>query len=868
MEVPVFELNPIPIREKNGQGKNTAKILNNGSARADEPSITAAKWAVAEYLRDLGISDPDLIARESCEIVSQALHSQAIAQKSKMLTEAAIEITVKQLDRWLAAVATHAPESDENQQPIGVLGGRLPELLNRFPQAWKETPPLPELADSLSENLTPVVPEMKPGRMRPQRMVLVPSSFRRLRAKLATLFGRKPLRMDESIAAPRVVLSKRRAARISLAILTFLTTVLGTWLFFFVAASNGIGILGYSLTVLFAILLTWVAFSFWMATMGLMVRLRNGSNPRQPFSEPGHLPPTALVMPVHNENPRRVFANISAIAASLGDTGHESAFNIFVLSDTTNPDIWLEEEREWAKLVAKLPAHSRVFYRHRAKNNGRKAGNIADFCRRWGNHYRYMVVLDADSLISGETLVELVRRMEADPEIGILQTPSRPINRQSFFARMQQFAAHLYGPTFLEGFVYWSECDGNYWGHNAIIRMRPFMEHCELPTLPGHAPLGGEILSHDFVEAALMRRAGWKICMAHDLESYEECPSTILGFAQRDQRWCQGNLQHLRLILAEGLHPASRLHFGMGAMSFLASPLWFAFLILTLVAAIYGGNLPAGDFHSRNGLTLFAITMSLLLLPKLWSVIVTRRSDRPSHSGAASVGLSSVLIETFVSMLVAPIMMLLHTRFVLSTLLGKKVSWDAQDREDGGVSFAEAFRVHFGHTMAGLILSAIAWIWTPDLFPWLLPVLVGLVFSIPLAVLLGSRKVGTFLAQERLLTIPEELNPPKVVRFQQEALAVPKPLNRTIADLSNIFSSFLQDPAFYALHVGILRATETQLALSSDEVRKIIQLVNIGHEESISADLRRVILLDPLTLEALHIRARSHIPAAQSVLLA
>jgi membrane glycosyltransferase len=318
--------------------------------------------------------------------------------------------------------------------------------------------------------------------------------------------------------------------------------------------------------------------------------------------------------------------------------------------------------------------------------------------------------------------------------------------------------------------------------------------------------------------------------------------------------------------LAEGLHPASRLHLGMGAMSFLASPLWFAFLMLTVVGAIYGGKVPAGGFHAPGGLTLFAITMSLLLLPKLWSVIAIGR-QAPSGAGLGTRALTSVLIETLISMLVAPIMMLLHTRFVISTLLGKKVAWEAQEREDCGVSLREAWTVHAEHTLAGLILGGIAWLWTPDLLPWLLPVLAGLVFSIPLAILLGSVKVGKFLARRRLLTIPEEGNPPPVVQYQRDALAVSQLLTRPTSDSTDIFTSVLQDPAFYALHLGILRATESHSPISSGQLEQVKLLMNAGPVGVLHSELRRAILSDGKLMEALHVQMRSHLPQAHSVLL-
>ncbi|MGE0761403.1 MAG: glucans biosynthesis glucosyltransferase MdoH, partial [Pirellulaceae bacterium] len=598
-----------------------------GQNSTDDAEEAAARWAVAEYLRDLGLRDPAWIARETESLVrdAQLARKEASGQGSS-LAEAAVARTVHQLDQWLAALARSAGEETEPRRRSRIVGARLPDLLSRYPHALNPRRPDAEMMNTAQRDLTPVVPQPRPRPMRRQKLTLFPSSLRRLLGGVTSYATRTDVDAADPVrSVPRP--SRRMAVRLLLATLTFLCTSLGTWLFANAIAGDGFGLLDFALSTLFAILFLWVAFSFWTATLGLFVILR--SRRRHDTAREGELPaaalklpPTAIVMPVYNEDPQLVFANVRAIAQSLHDTGEDGAFHVFVLSDTTDPDIWLEEERSWARFVADLPGDVRVFYRHRPQNTSRKAGNIADFCSRWGDHYRYMIVLDADSVMAGSTLVEMVRRMEQDPQLGILQVPPRPVNRQSVFARMQQFAASFYGPIFLEGFALWSECDGNYWGHNAIIRIRPFMEHCELPILPGDGPLSGEILSHDFVEAALMRRAGWKVCLAHDLEgSYEECPTTILDFAQRDQRWCQGNLQHIRLLLAEGLHPASRLHFGMGAMSYLASPLWLSFLVLTMLGAMTGSDVSAATVHGPSGILLFLVTMALLLLPKVWSVL-------------------------------------------------------------------------------------------------------------------------------------------------------------------------------------------------------------------------------------------------------
>jgi membrane glycosyltransferase len=358
------------------------------------------------------------------------------------------------------------------------------------------------------------------------------------------------------------------------------------------------------------------------------------------------------------------------------------------------------------------------------------------------------------------------------------------------------------------------------------------------------------------------------VCLAHDLDgSYEECPTTMLDFAQRDQRWCQGNLQHVRLLLAEGLHPASRLHFGMGAMSYLASPLWLALLVLTVLAAAFGGDLPTTGGHSRSGLILFVTTMSLLLLPKLWGVIALGRRTPSSLSRVIGRALGSLLIESIVSMLVAPIMMLLHTRFVVSTLSGKKVKWTTQPRDDRGVPLGVALAVHYPHTLFGLAAAGIAWVWAPGLLPWLLPVVVGLLLSVPLAMLLGSVRVGNALARAGLMTIPEETNPPQVLVHQRDALAGTGAKKRAATGASSFFS-LIRDPTFYALHVGILRATESDTPIPPRQARELKRLLREGTLAAATADLRRAILNDWRALESLHMLARSHLPRARSALSA
>ena len=338
-----------------------------------------------------------------------------------------------------------------------------------------------------------------------------------------------------------------------------------------------------TLLALFALLSCWVAAGFWTAMAGLWVSLRGGDEflISRSAASAGPLPPaarTAIVMPICNEDVRHVFAGLRATYESLARTGELERFDFFVLSDSSDPDTCVAELDAWAGLRETLDAEDRLFYRRRTRRVKRKSGNIDDFCRRWGGNYRYMIVLDADSVMTGECLVTLARLMEARPDAGIIQTAPQAVGRNTFHARAQQFANQVYGPLFTAGLHYWQLGESHYWGHNAIIRLAPFMRHCALAPLPGRGALSGEILSHDFVEAALMRRAGFGVWIAYDLDgSYEQTPPNLLDEIKRDRRWCQGNLMNARLMFAPRsasgpshglLHRCARVPFGAAVAEF------------------------------------------------------------------------------------------------------------------------------------------------------------------------------------------------------------------------------------------------------------------------------------------------------------
>ena len=538
---------------------------------------------------------------------------------------------------------------------------------------------------------------------------------------------------------------------------------------------SGIELVG---LLLFFALFAWIASAFWTAIAGFAISLVGGDPAAVQVGEVAGRPlrtRTAVAMPVYNEDPRRVAAGLEAIWCSLARESQRGAFDFFILSDTRDPGIAAEEEAMWQRFVARHRAAGRVFYRRRRDRSDHKAGNIADFVRRWGAGYDYMIVLDADSIMTGSALVTLARVMDAHPEIGILQSLPLPVGRETLFARLLQFGARLQSPMLASGLAFWQLGESNYWGHNAILRLQAFARHCTLPHLPGKPPLGGEILSHDFVEAAFMRRAGYEVRQLPELiGSWEEMPANLIDYAARERRWTQGNLQHARLLGFPGLHPLSRVHFLTGILSYVSSLMWLALLLVSsLVSAIETTRKPQYFLpgpHSlpqwpqvRAGETavLIAVTLAVLLLPKILGALLTLRDRhlRRQFGGAARLCLS-LLVEQFFSVLLAPSMMLFHSTFVAQTLLGKAVSWNAQDRSDRGVTLREAFRRQKWHLAFGLAWGAIMLRVAPYFFWWLTPVLVGLICGVGLSAWTSRTSAGRIARRWGLLLVPEETAPP------------------------------------------------------------------------------------------------------------
>ncbi|XXF77962.1 glucans biosynthesis glucosyltransferase MdoH [Myxococcaceae bacterium GXIMD 01537] len=644
----------------------------------------------------------------------------------------------------------------------------------------------------------------------------------------------------------------RRACVLGLAALT---TVLGTRELHRLLSVHGTSAPEWVLLGLFALCFGWVALSFWTAVAGFLQLALGKRLPglRRPTTEEETRPlasRVAVVMPIHNEDPASVFAHVQATYESLAATGHLDAFDFYVLSDSTRAEAWVAEELAWAELCRALGAQGRLFYRRRSDNTGKKAGNLANFCERWGQGYDFMVVLDADSLMAGETLVTLTRLMELNPRAGILQAPPQCVGRSTLFARLQQFAGRVYGPVVAAGAAAWQLGESNYWGHNAILRVSAFTEHCGLPVLPGQQPFGGHILSHDFVEAALMRRAGYTVWLVPELGgSFEQPPPHLLAYAQRDRRWCQGNLQHLRLVLAGGLNPFSRAHFLMGVMSYVASPLWLLFLAAGMVAAVHdrfsaaleGEAFGGPGFDAPGALRLMAVSLGMLLLPKaLGLALALSRGEEARRMGGRARLVLSVVLESVLSMLLAPVMMLFQSHFVFGVLLGFRVSWSSQQREDADLPWSEAARRHWGHMLVGVALAWAGLALSVELLLWLAPVVAGLLLSIPLTVLTARASLGLRAARSGLFLIPEEFEPPALLERAQ-ALSV-----QELEPVEDGVERVLTDARAHALHLALLegqpKPVETP-ALASAR-RKLLE----GGYEPLSAQEKAAVLLDAGTL--------------------
>lgn len=638
------------------------------------------------------------------------------------------------------------------------------------------------------------------------------------------------------------------------------------------AHASGWGVLHIAL---FTILFSLVAFGAVQATVGLFVRRRGGD----PYSilrsvdfetDTGALDvPVAVVMPICNEDVKRVFEGWRTVYQSVLQTEKLPNCDFFLLSDSNKPNHWVEEEATWLATIQQLGAEGRMFYRRRRVGINKKAGNIADFCRRWGKHYRYMIVLDADSIMSGEAIVKLVRLMERNRRVGLIQAVPLLVNGETILARLQQFATRLYGPIFSAGLNFWQLSEANYWGHNAIIRLAPFIRHCSLPELPGDGPFGGRILSHDYVEAALMRRAGWQVWLATDIEgNFEECPANIIDLAKRDRRWLQGNLQHLKLIFARGFHNVNRVHFSLGILSYLASPLWLFFLLLSVKLAwqteqqgsdalqrLHGSGLLSAVPLGTIALSLFVFTTVLLLLPKVIALIdlSNRPEERARFGGWGTLSLG-IFLETVIFTLLAPILMMFHSKFIALTLLRQNITWGSQRRgREGSSAWRESFFGHLDQTIIGVIAAVLILRLEPAIAVWMSPVLAGLIFSIPLSYFTGSLAAGHWFRRKKIFITPLETAPEKEIvqvaqeREEGEDEIIPDEL---VPDYGLLQATL--DPQVNAAHVALLRTKEELPPSSETRFEALRNKLLVEGPDALKAQEKVALLSDAESMMLLH----------------
>jgi membrane glycosyltransferase len=540
--------------------------------------------------------------------------------------------------------------------------------------------------------------------------------------------------------------------------LFFLAANLLTYATMLVVLAHAIGWSGLNLILFatFAIFTPWSVLGFWNAAIGLTLLF----SPRRPQTlrpDPPVTLRTAIIMTIRNEDPERAVARLRRVQQSIDATGEGAWFAFFLLSDTTHPDIAAREEVAMAAWRAQAPSPDRLHYRRRVRNPGFKAGNVMDFCQHWGDDFELMLTLDADSLMSGPAVLHLSRIMQANPRFGIVQGLVTGLPSASMFARTFQFGMRHGMRSYTMGQAWWTGDCGPFWGHNAIIRIAPFRDYCVLPKLPGRPPFGGDILSHDQVEAALMRRAGFEVRLQPVAGgSWEDNPPTVLDYIRRDLRWCQGNLQYLRLLGTPGLRPVSRFQLLWAILMFISIPAWTLMIALLPAAAWELRDMPAPGL-----MALYWLFLLMYLSPKLAGYLHTAcsRHRRARYGGLARFAVG-VVCELVFSALQFSVTSLHVSGFIAALLVGKSTTWSGQAREIRTVSWRDAARAFWPQTLFGLALHGALLAITPSIVPWALPFTLGYLLAIPFAVVTAHPAIGNWCARHELCAVPEERDPP------------------------------------------------------------------------------------------------------------
>jgi membrane glycosyltransferase len=542
-------------------------------------------------------------------------------------------------------------------------------------------------------------------------------------------------------------------------------------------APGGFGILDIMLLALFAVTLPWMVAGFWNAVIAFLI-MRFSADPVAAVIPAaarirGDDPVTAsiaILLCIRNELPERMIRNLEPMLAGLDAAGWGERFNLYVLSDTSDARIAGSEEACFTALTSRWCDRIAIIYRRRAVNTAYKAGNIREFCERWGSQHDLAVTLDADSLMTADSVLRLVRIMQADPKLGILQGLVAGLPSTSAFARIFQFGMRLGMRSYTIGSAWWQGDCGPYWGHNAVLRLKPFIEHCVLPVLSKNGTEDRHILSHDQIEAALMRAAGYdvRVLPREDL-GWEENPPTLIEFIRRDLRWSQGNMQYWRFLLLPGLKPVSRYQLALAILMFIGSPAWIGMLVLgTLAAAL--SDTPASFIRADAGMVLFVCVLMMWFSPKIASAIdVLLRPELRQAFGGARLFIINCAIETVYSILLCPILWFGHTIFLTGLLFGREIGWIGQVRDDHAVPFALALRTLWPHTLLGCTALGALAMTQPAAVPYMLFLTGGPALAIPFAMITAWPLLGSVAARVGICRLPEETTRPAVLL----ALALP-----------------------------------------------------------------------------------------------
>jgi membrane glycosyltransferase len=539
----------------------------------------------------------------------------------------------------------------------------------------------------------------------------------------------------------------------------------------------GFGAIDIALIILFTITLPWMVAGFWNAMIGFLI-LRFSSDAietviPQAASIRGDEPivaSTAILLCIRNELPERMIRNLHPLLSGLDTSGFGDRFHVYILSDTSDAQIATVESERFAELANLWDGRIAMTYRRRAINTGFKAGNIRNFCEQWGTKHEFAVSLDADSFMTAEATLLLIRIMQADPELGILQGLVVGLPSTSAFARVFQFGMRLGMRSYTIGSAWWQGDCGPYWGHNAVFRLGPFIAHCELPVMSQDGTEARHILSHDQIEAALMRAAGYSVRVLPDEGlGWEENPPTLLEYIRRDLRWCQGNMQYWRFLTMPGLKPVSRYQLGLAILMFIGSPAWIGMLVLATLA-LTSVETPADFMRIDAGIGLFVCVLVMWFSPKIASAIdILLRPELQREFGGAGRFVANFVIEAVYSVLLCPIVWFGHTIFLSGLLLGRDIGWIGQTRDDHAVPFAQAVQSLWPHTLLGCATLGLLATTQPAALPYALFLAGGPALSIPLATITAWPSLGRLFARVGVGRLPEETIAPAGL----DALALP-----------------------------------------------------------------------------------------------